>query len=94
MVDYLERTLRQARGKNALKDAMKQGQGLMPDKDDVDGERRRLMHKRSIECDGYLRSDGLWEVEARLVCATISAANFDPATPLTTSACASWWMIP
>ena len=39
----------------------------MPDKDDVDGERRRLMHKRSIECDGYLRSDGLWEVEARLV---------------------------
>jgi hypothetical protein len=27
MVDYLERTLRQARGKNALKDAMKQGKG-------------------------------------------------------------------
>ncbi|HEX7563350.1 MAG TPA: DUF2889 domain-containing protein [Bradyrhizobium sp.] len=25
------------------------------------------MHKRSIECDGYLRNDGLWEVEARLV---------------------------
>ena len=25
------------------------------------------MHKRSIECDGYLRDDGLWEVEARLV---------------------------
>jgi hypothetical protein len=31
------------------------------------GERRRLMHKRSVECNGYLRSDGLWEVEARLI---------------------------
>ena len=29
--------------------------------------RRRLMHRRAIECDGYLRDDGLWEVEARLV---------------------------
>jgi hypothetical protein len=28
---------------------------------------RRLMHRRSIECNGYLRNDGLWEVEARLV---------------------------
>jgi len=25
------------------------------------------MHKRSIECNGYLRDDGLWEVEARLI---------------------------
>ena len=31
------------------------------------GERRRPMHRRSIECTGYLRNDGLWEVEARLV---------------------------
>jgi hypothetical protein len=31
------------------------------------GARRRLMHTRSIECNGYLRDDGLWEVEARLV---------------------------
>jgi hypothetical protein len=46
---------------------MEQGQGLMPQKDGVDRARRRLMHKRSIECDGYLRSDGQWEVEARLV---------------------------
>ena len=30
------------------------------------GERRR-MHKRTVECDGYLRHDGLWEVEARLI---------------------------
>ena len=66
----------------------------MSDKNDGDRAPRHLMHKRSVECDGCLRSDGLWEVEARLVCATISAANFDPATPLTTSACASWWMIP
>ena len=25
------------------------------------------MHKRSIECNGYLRVDGLWEVEVRLI---------------------------
>jgi len=29
--------------------------------------KRRLMHRRSVECLGYLRDDGLWEVEARLV---------------------------
>src|SRR5437868_6383610 len=28
---------------------------------------RRLMHRRAIECNGYLRDDGLWEVEARLL---------------------------
>jgi hypothetical protein len=28
---------------------------------------RRLMHRRAIDCNGYLRDDGLWEVEARLV---------------------------
>jgi hypothetical protein len=39
----------------------------MSDKNDGDRAPRRLMHKRSVECDGYLRSDGLWEVEARLV---------------------------
>jgi hypothetical protein len=27
---------------------------------------RRLMHTRSITCDGFLRDDGLWEVEAWL----------------------------
>jgi Protein of unknown function (DUF2889) len=27
---------------------------------------RRLMHRRSIECEGFLRDDGLWEVEAWL----------------------------
>ena len=31
------------------------------------GGQRRLMHRRSIECNGYLRSDGLWEVEAWLL---------------------------
>jgi hypothetical protein len=39
----------------------------MPHKNDNNGERRRLMHRRSVDCAGYLRSDGLWEVEARLV---------------------------
>jgi hypothetical protein len=28
---------------------------------------RRHMHRRTVECDGYLRDDGLWEVEAHLV---------------------------
>lgn len=39
----------------------------MPDMNEEHGERRRLMHRRSVECQGYLRHDGLWEVEARLV---------------------------
>jgi hypothetical protein len=39
----------------------------MPHMNQDSGERRRLMHRRSIECTGYLRNDGLWEVEARLV---------------------------
>ena len=28
---------------------------------------RRLLHRRAIDCTGYLRDDGLWEVDARLV---------------------------
>ena len=28
---------------------------------------RRPMHRRSVQCDGYLRDDGQWEVEARLL---------------------------
>jgi hypothetical protein len=28
---------------------------------------RRLMHTRTVECNGYLRDDDLWEVEARLI---------------------------
>ncbi len=28
---------------------------------------RRLMHRRTIECAAYLRDDGLWEAEVRLV---------------------------
>ena len=28
---------------------------------------RRLMHTRSIECRGYEREDGLWDIEAHLV---------------------------
>jgi len=39
----------------------------MPDSNEDSGEQRRLMHRRSVECQGYLRHDGLWEVEARLV---------------------------
>ena len=39
----------------------------MPDSNEDRSERRRLMHRRSVECEGYLRHDGLWEVEARLV---------------------------
>jgi hypothetical protein len=39
----------------------------MPHREDNNEARRRLMHRRSVECTGYLRDDGLWEVEARLV---------------------------
>lgn len=28
---------------------------------------RELLHKRRISCDGYLREDGLWDIEATLV---------------------------
>jgi Protein of unknown function (DUF2889) len=39
---------------------------LMPSANDGHEIRRRLMHTRSVECEGYLRDDGLWEVEAWL----------------------------
>jgi hypothetical protein len=39
----------------------------MPDEKIGNGTGRRLMHTRSVECNGYIRDDGLWEVEARLV---------------------------
>lgn len=38
----------------------------MHPEDDGNPKPRRLMHQRSVECNGYLRGDGLWEVEARL----------------------------
>ena len=38
----------------------------MPLEDDSSKSGRRLMHTRSVECSGYLRDDGLWEVEAWL----------------------------
>lgn len=28
---------------------------------------RKLFHERSIQCRGYLRDDGLWDIEAKLV---------------------------
>lgn len=33
---------------------------------DVDEQGRRLIHQRKIECLGYLRADGLWDIEGRL----------------------------
>src|SRR6201996_7056167 len=39
----------------------------MPATESHPPEKRRLMHRRSVECLGYLRDDGLWEVEARLL---------------------------
>jgi hypothetical protein len=32
----------------------------------VDEHGRRLIHQRQIECCGYLRTDGLWDIEGRL----------------------------
>lgn len=28
---------------------------------------RKILHQRAVRCDGYLRADGLWEVEASLL---------------------------
>lgn len=39
----------------------------MPPEKSTEEKTRRAMHSRAIDCDGYLRDDGLWEVEARLV---------------------------
>jgi hypothetical protein len=39
----------------------------VPMPDEKKENKRRLMHRRTVECLGYLRDDGLWEVEARLV---------------------------
>jgi hypothetical protein len=39
----------------------------MPEAEIASKTGRRLMHTRSVVCNGYLRDDGLWEVEARLV---------------------------
>ncbi|WP_245322776.1 DUF2889 domain-containing protein, partial [Bradyrhizobium valentinum] len=38
----------------------------MPSANDGNATRRRLMHTRSVTCEGFLRDDGLWEVEAWL----------------------------
>lgn len=38
----------------------------MPLEDTANAPRRRHLHTRSIECTGYMRDDGLWEVEAWL----------------------------
>lgn len=33
---------------------------------DIDELGRRLIHQRKIECLGYLRADGMWDIEGRL----------------------------
>ncbi|QWG24986.1 DUF2889 domain-containing protein [Bradyrhizobium sediminis] len=50
-------------------------QEQLPQMNEENGERRRRMHKRTVECDGYLRDDGLWEVEARLIDKTLCPAR-------------------
>lgn len=32
----------------------------------LDATSRRLIHTRTIECCGYLRTDGLWDIEGRM----------------------------
>ncbi len=34
--------------------------------DYVDEWGRRLIHRRKVECEGFLRADGLWDIEGRL----------------------------
>lgn len=36
----------------------------MPNETDAAG--RQLIHRRQVECLGYLRADGLWDIEGRL----------------------------
>ncbi len=38
---------------------------------------RKLMHHRTVECQGYLRDDGLWDVEGHL----IDTKTFDVVLP-------------
>lgn len=39
---------------------------------------RKLMHTRTIECHGYQRQDGLWDIEARMIdTKSFSFANKD-----------------
>jgi len=66
----------------------------MPAEEAANRTGRRLMHTRSVECNGYFRDDGLWEVEARLVDTKPFAQAADryreelkPGDPCTTSAC-------
>ena len=55
---------RSALGKMIVKFVLRTARCL---KQVANGTGRRLMHTRTVECNGYLRDDGLWEVEARLV---------------------------
>lgn len=34
--------------------------------DELDESGRRLIHRRTVECHGFLRADGLWDIEGRL----------------------------
>lgn len=34
--------------------------------DRVDASGRRLIHRRTVQCQGFLRADGLWDIEGRL----------------------------
>ena len=34
--------------------------------DELEESGRRLIHRRTVECQGFLRADGLWDIEGRL----------------------------
>ena len=39
---------------------------------------RKHLHTRDIQCKGYLRDDGLWDIEGRIIdTKTYSFENFD-----------------
>ncbi len=46
---------------------------------------RQLMHNRAIECRGYQREDGMWDIEGHLV----DTKTYRPASPYTICGCAS-----
>ena len=52
---------------------------------------RQLMHNRAIECRGYQREDGLWDIEGHLVDTKTypTSARDSRASPCTTCGCGS-----
>ena len=50
----------------------------MTETTDIGGQDRQLLHTRTVQCRGYLRSDGNWDIEGRMTdVKSFSMANVD-----------------